>query len=183
MSHTFQKPALSIENQIAHLQQCGMHIYDFAKAQYWLKHVSYYRLSAYWHTFKTSQSGEKSQFRAGTNFDHIVRIYDFDRDLRRLVTRGCEHYEATLRGSWAYQMAMLGNGHSYLNPTYYSDSQNFENNKSKLESDVERSSEDYIVHYKNNYHAPHLPPSWMVAEMMSLGQLSRWFTSLKLRSI
>ena len=52
MTKTFIKPSLTIDQQIDHLRVKGMVIGDEAKARYWLTHVSYYRLSAYWLYFE-----------------------------------------------------------------------------------------------------------------------------------
>jgi abortive infection bacteriophage resistance protein len=53
MTRTYTKPALTYEQQIAHLRANGMVIADEAQAEYWLQHVSYYRLRAF---FEPSES-------------------------------------------------------------------------------------------------------------------------------
>lgn len=40
-----------------------------------------------------------------------------------------------------------------------------------------------IDHYRKTYDDPAMPPVWMVAEMMSFGQLSRWYSSLDDRAL
>jgi hypothetical protein len=114
MSRVFAKPALTHQQQIAHLKLCGMIIADDSRAEYWLRHVSYYRLSAYWLYFEHPKGQPGPRFRSGTSFDDVTALYDFDRNLRRMVMRGTEHVEVALRGSWAYQLAHLGGGHAYL---------------------------------------------------------------------
>ena len=39
--------------------------------------------------------------------------------------------------------------------------------------------ETFIKHYKNTYHKPLNPPSWMCLEVLTLGQLSKLFNGLK----
>lgn len=183
MTDSFAKPALTIDQQIAHLRGKGMTIEDEAQARYWLTHVSYYRLSAYWLYFEHPKGQNGPRFRRGTSFDSVTALYDFDRVLRRLVMRGTEHVEVALRGNWAYQLALLGDGHSYLDASLYSDRKEFHANLAKLAGEVGWSSETYIKHYRENYHDPALPPVWMVAEMMSFGQLSRWYSNLAERAL
>lgn len=113
MTRAYTKPALSYSQQIAHLRSNGMEIADDAEAEYWLRHVSYYRLSAYWLYFEHPKGTQGPRFKPGTRFETVTALYDFDRILRRLTMRGTEHVEVALRGSWAYQMGHLGNGHSY----------------------------------------------------------------------
>lgn len=160
-----------------------MIIADHAEAEFWLRHVSYYRLSAYWLYFEVPKGADGPRFRPGTTFGRVTALYDFDRVLRRLVMRGTEHVEVALRGSWAYQMAHVGNGHSYLDPALYLSRKEFDANVRKLTTDVARSNETYINHYRQHYTDPQLPPAWMVAEMMSFGQLSRWYSNLASRSL
>ncbi len=183
MTRTYSKPALTWQQQIAHLRANGMQIDDDAKAEYWLRHVSYYRLSAYWLYFEHPKGHQGVRFRPGTSFDRVTALYDFDRILRRLVMRGTEHVEVALRGSWAYQLGLIGDGHSYLDAGLYSERREFHANLSKMASETGWSRETYIKHYREAYDLPALPPAWMVAEMMSFGQLSRWYSSLADRSM
>lgn len=183
MPRIFSKPPLSYVQQIDHLRASGLAIEDDAIAHYWLQHVSYYRLSAYWLYFERPKAGRGPRFRPGTRFSDITALYDFDRNLRRLVMRGTEHVEVALRGSWAYQLAHSGGGHAYLDPAFYRDTREFQASRATLERAVGHSSETYIDHYRRTYDTPALPPVWMVAEMMSLGQLSRWYSNLSDRAL
>jgi abortive infection bacteriophage resistance protein len=183
MTRTYAKPALTYQQQIAHLRSNGMVIADDAQAEYWLRHVSYYRLSAYWLYFEHPKGSGGPRFKPGTTFEAVTALYDFDRILRRLTMRGTEHVEVALRGSWAYQMGHLGNGHSYADASHYSNRSEFHDNLSKLTSETGRSRETYIKHYRGAYDSPPLPPVWMVAEMLSFGQLSRWYSNLADRAL
>jgi abortive infection bacteriophage resistance protein len=179
----FSKPSMTFAQQIEHLRANGMAITDEATAEYWLRHVSYYRLSAYWLYFEYPKGQPGPRFRPGTTFENVTSLYDFDRRLRRLVMRGTEHVEVALRASWAYQLAHVGGPHSYLRQSIYRDRQEFQSSRRKLQLAVARSSETYIDHYRRKYTTPKLPPVWMVAEMMSFGQLSRWYTNIADRSL
>ena len=179
----YAKPSLNYQEQIAHLRAKGLDIEDHAHAEYWLRHVSYYRLSAYWLYFEHPKDQTGPRFKTGTKFSDITNLYGFDRDLRRMVMRGTEHVEVALRGSWAYQLAHHGGPHAYLLPRLYRDQREFRDSKSKLRTSVARSSETYITHYRSKYSEPKFPPVWMVAEMMSFGQLSRWYSNLADRKL
>lgn len=183
MTRTFDKPALAWPQQIEHLRAKGMQIDDEDHARYWLQHVSYYRLSAYWLYFEHPKQYNGPRFRPGTSFSRVTALYDFDRILRRLVMRGTEHVEVALRGSWAYQLGQLGGGHRYLDASLYEDRREFYSNLSKLAAETGFSRETYVKHYRESYDAPAVPPVWMVAEMMSFGQLSRWYSNLRNRAL
>ena len=178
MTRRFAKPSLTIAAQIAHLHAGGMTVDDHARAEYWLTHVSYYRLSGYWHIWKDRGVPGATRFVAGADFDLACALYDFDRNLRRIVGRAVEHVEVALRGSWAYALAHQGGPHGYLDAALYSDRREFHGMLGKLAAETGRSSETYIRHYRDTYDDPALPAVWMVAEMMSFGQLSRWYSLL-----
>ena len=183
MSRPYTKPTLTYAQQIAHLRANGMDIADEPAAESWLRHVSYYRLSAYWLYFEHPKGQAGPRFLPGTTFERVTALYDFDRLLRRLLMRRTEHVEVALRGSWAYHLADLGDGHSYLDASLYSDRTDYHLRLSKLAGEVGRSNETYIKHYRQSYDVPALPPVWMVAEMMSFGHLSRWYSSLADRAL
>ena len=183
MDRTFDKPSLNLDQQIEHLRSKGMEVEEEDYARYWLTHVSYYRLSAYWLYFEFPKNQAGPRFRTGTSFKRVTALYDFDRNLRRLVMRGTEHVEVALRGAWAYELSQLNTGHSYLNSGLYKDREEFHRNLSKLAGDVGSSRETYMKHYRERYDSPAIPPAWMVAEMMSFGQLSRWYSNISDRAL
>ncbi|QXF11100.1 Abi family protein [Sphingopyxis terrae] len=179
----FTKASLTIAQKIAHLQAAGMAIPDVPMAEHWLRHVSYYRLSAYWLPFEKPKQQPGPRFQPGTSFDTVIALYQFDRRLRLLILDAIERIEVAIRGGWAYALAHQGGPHGYLNAALYSDRKRFHENLSRLARDVGSSPETYVDHYRRTYDDPAMPPAWMVAEMMSFGQLSRWLSSLSSRAI
>lgn len=178
MTRRFQKPPLALQDQINHLRAAGMVVPDESRAEHWLKHVSYYRLSGYWHVWKDRLSAEETRFVADSNFDTICDLYAFDQDLRDCVGHAVEQIEVALRGAWAYALAQNSGSHGYLDAALYSDRREFHQMLGKLAVETGWSAETYIRHYRETYHEPALPAVWMVAEMMSFGQLSRWYSLL-----
>lgn len=174
---------MTIAQQIAHLKAEGMIVPDEPKAERWLHHVSYYRLSAYWLPFEHPKGHAGPRFIAGTNFQTIIDLYEFDRRLRLLILSAIERIEVAVRGSWAYSLAHAGGPHSYLDASLYNDRRKFHDNLSRLAREVGTSPETYIDHYRRNYDDPAMPPVWMVAEMMAFGQLSRWYSLLDDRAL
>lgn len=183
MTRTFGKPALTFAQQLAHLQTEGMAVADPARAEHRLGHVSYYRLSAYWLPFEHPKGYAGPRFRPGTTFETASALYEFDRRLRLHLLSAIERIEVAIRGSWAYALAHQGGPHGYLNAALYTDRRQFHDNLSRLAREVGTSPETYIAHYRDTYDDPAMPPVWMVAEMMSFGQLSRWYSSLDDRAL
>jgi len=160
-----------------------MAIPDVARADHWLHNVSYYRLSAYWLPFERPKGDLGPRFLPGTSFDTVTALYDFDRRLRLLVLDAIERIEVAVRGSWAYELAQRFGPHGYLNAELYYHSGKYHENLTRLTNDVAKSPETYIDHYRQTYDDPAMPPIWMVAEMMSFGQLSRWYGLLGDRAL
>jgi abortive infection bacteriophage resistance protein len=179
----FTKPATTIAQQLQHLQAEGMAIPDMPRAEHWLRHVSYYRLSAYWLPFEYPKGNPGPRFLPGTSFDTVTALYDFDRRLRLLVLDAIERIEVAVRGSWAYELAQRFGPHGYLDARLYYHPGKYHDNLTRLTNDVANSPETYIDHYRRTYDTPVMPPVWMVAEMMSFGQLSRWYALLGDRAL
>jgi abortive infection bacteriophage resistance protein len=180
MKQPYTKPALTLDQKIANLRLKGMIIFDEAEAKRCLQHISYYRLSAYWLPFEHPKNQHNSGkcFRSGTDFGTVVALHTFDRTLRRLVTEAIEEIEISVCGNWAYCMAMLGDGFSYLDPSNYADTERFESNRERLAKDVAESKETFVQHFRDKY-LDELPPVWMTSEILSFGSLSHWYANLK----
>lgn len=178
MKAPYAKPALSIADQINQLVANGMTVANRSLAEHCLQHISYYRLSAYWLLFEHPKGSFGPRFLPGTSFEEVVELYDFDRRLRLLMLDAIERIEVAVRGSWAYEMAMLAGAHGYIDVGHYIDTGKFYSNYSRLASEVGRSKDTFMLHYKQNYAGPPMPPVWMASELLSFGQLSQWYAAL-----
>lgn len=179
----FAKPALTIEDQIALLERRGMSIPDRARATHYLRHISYYRLRAYWLPFEGPVPGDGDHcFQPGVSFEQPLALYIFDRQLRLLVIDAIERVEVSLRANWAHCLALKYGSHGYIDPSIYGRQDHHDRALLGLIEEIERSRDTFIAHYRAKYDDPKLPPVWMTAEVISLGQLSKWIGNLKLRS-
>jgi abortive infection bacteriophage resistance protein len=102
----YDKPPLSIADQIALLRRRGLVIADTAVAEHWLEHTNYYRLRGYWLPFEDTPAGGEHKFRQGTTFEDVTSLYVFDRHLRLLVLDLIERIEVSVRTQWAHQLGM-----------------------------------------------------------------------------
>lgn len=194
--NSYNKPPLSIQEQAQLLLDKGLICEDKDRLERYLSTIGYYRLSVYWSPFL---SQDKKQFIPDTTFDKILKIYIFDRKLRLLVMEALERIEVALRAKWSCTLALVGGSHAYTDETIfenvirknkqneeiiirqYSDVwKELENKFKELHFDnPEKSPENFLQHYKNNYCDPNYPPIWMVTEVMTFGMLSRWFQLTK----
>jgi abortive infection bacteriophage resistance protein len=176
---SYNKPALSLNQQLELLISRGLIISDQAKVEHYLKFIGYYRLSGYMLPFCSS----KDCFKPGVNFEQIIDLYKFDRKLRLFVFDSIEIIEVALRAVITDSLSL-----KYC-PHWFADESLFEaKEKHALAINIIRKTtidsniigrDSFIAHYYTNYTEPELPPSWMTLETLSIGALSIIFKSLK----
>ena len=128
MKRPFSKPATTYTQQVALLQQRGMITENPAEAEFYLQHLNYYRLSAYWLPFEANHTTH--QFKPETRFTDVLNNYIFDRELRLLLLDAIERVEVSVRGQWAYQIAHRHGPHAHLDVSLAYDSTRFKKKSS-----------------------------------------------------
>lgn len=176
----FDKPPLSTDDQLLKLQSRGLVIPDEARARRYLANISYYRLSAYTRPFYVPNE-TPHRFLTGTNFDDVLMLYVFDRELRLLLTDAIERLEVALRAQLTNTLAEHHGTHGYLNPAVFDSRYNHAWLIEKLEEEVKaRDVEAFLAHYREKYTAaPSLPPVWMAMELLTFKAVSNLFGNLR----
>ncbi|MBR4791921.1 MAG: Abi family protein [Treponema sp.] len=172
----FNKPALTVSQQISQLENRGLIINDKNLAENALRNLNYYRLSGYWMYFEDSR--DPHHFKSGIKFEDIIELYNFDKDLRSYIFEGISRFEVSLRTQFAHQVGIKYGSHSYLKPEYSKDFSDWLENMKKVQNETSRSKELFIKHYKNKYEES-FPPIWVICEIFSFGTLSCWYKNLK----
>lgn len=173
----YNKPALSYSNQLQQLKDRGLIVEDDTKALHILENISYYRLSAYWYPM-LAEPKSNHKFKPRSSFDQAFKLYCFDRELRQLISSELEKIEVAVRAKMIYILA-----HNY-GPFWYDVKSIFaDNNKrrrsvNKLSTEYDRSDEEFIRSFSRKY-SNTLPPSWMILEISSFGNLSNLYSNLK----
>ena len=175
----YRKPPISFHDQVQTLKKHGINIPDEKKAEYYLSNLNYYRLAAYCLPFETDHLTH--QITEGTCFDDVLNLYIFDRELRLHVLDAIERIEVCLRTRMAYHLSHLyESSHPHLQSEIFQNQWRYDKGIEHLEREVENSKEDFIIHLRSKYKES-LPPIWAVVELMTLGQLSTWFSNIKAR--
>lgn len=181
MLKPYTKPALSFADQLQLLESRGLHIPDQDLALRHLSAISYYRLSAYWHPFLQRHAAGKvtGSFQPGTDFDHVLRLYEFDRHLRLLVMDAIERIEVHVRTLVTYHLGHQYGAFGHTDPANFHPKFNHANWLAKLETEAWQSKDAFVEHFKSKYAGFPTLPIWMSTEVMSLGSLSFCYTGLK----
>lgn len=174
----YDKPALSIDDQLSKLTKRGLGIPEPSVARRFLSNISYYRLRAYTYPYQDNNKPDQP-FVLATSIDDIMKLYTFDRRLRLLILDAVERIEIALRTQIIYQWAMTNGSHWHLEQPLYKNNSNFIKHLSSLQKELKRCNETFIDHYNKKYTDPSEPPAWMSLEVTSIGLLSLLFQNLK----
>ncbi|MGN0612190.1 MAG: Abi family protein [Ruminiclostridium sp.] len=170
----FNKTPATINQQIDILLQRGCVINDREYAEQCLTRINYYRLAYYFAPFLE----HKGKYKDGTTFEQIMRIYDFDRMLRRLIMTYLEEIEIAFRALISNYHAMKYGALGYLNPSGFDPHHNHQAFMSKIERLMEvNEKEDFVKHHKNKYGG--IMPVWAAMELFSFGTLTYFFIDMK----
>ncbi|WP_435738177.1 Abi family protein [Cellulosimicrobium sp. PMB13] len=169
----------------------GLVVTEPDRAVRYLRHVGYYRLSPYLIPFRMDPAAE--MLRGGTTFDQVLDLYVFDRKLRLLVMDALERIEVAVRSSLTDHMSLHHGG-----PFWYLESGHLKDARrhQRFLEMVQKSCEDRLMsspenaagdlahasaleHYLTTYGEPELPPSWLMVETLTLGQLSGLVSNLR----
>lgn len=172
-------------------QERGLTVSDRGRAGRYLRHIGYYRLSAYVRSFESSRDA----LQTGTTFDDVLGLYIFDRKLRLLMLDALERVELAARAALSDHLSRQ------WGPHWYEDAGHFRrpHTQRRLLDEVDRLVDDQLrrpaeradggdsfvsalEHYVTHYGSPRRPPSWLVFEDLSLGSIRATYEALERRS-
>ncbi|MGI4831144.1 MAG: Abi family protein [Janthinobacterium lividum] len=171
--HTYTKGAKSPADLISHLQVKGLQVPDTAAAQRVIETTGYFRLLIY---MRVMQDPGSKQFLAGTSFEDILKLYEFDRKLRLHCLDAIERIEVGLRAAIINEVAVPHGAHFYLNPAHFG---NVEAYRAFFAKAIQ-ARYLAIEHYHKKYSNPPSPPIWAICEAITFGTLSHLYSGLNL---
>lgn len=192
----YEKPYLTIDEQLELLAARGCELGDRESAAALLTRVGYYRLSGYWYPFRKSalHDGQKvvlDEFVEGTALSQVAEIYEFDRQLRLLTLDAIERVEVAVRFQVGHTLGRRGAfahtdanslsdefaGHSSPPPALAAWRNSAHAKWLRLrENEETRSKADFVKHFKKKYGLP--LPVWVVTELLDFGGLSTLYAGL-----
>lgn len=167
------KKHLTYEEQVDKLRSRGCVINDDAACKTVLKHVGYYRLSAYFLPFKR----DDDKYPEDLSFERVCHIYEFDRKLRNLLFTAIEVIEISLRARLAYFHSEKYGPLGYLSPDSFSNKHNAKKFKETIAREIENNKKVLFVrHHIDNYGGQF--PLWVICELFTFGMLSYFYNDL-----
>lgn len=174
----FPKTYTSPSDLVRLLQSRGMVIEDTDKAQNYLQHIGYYRLSAYMYPFLQAPKS-LHRYKPDASFQKVMMLYRFDKKFRLLIFNEIEKIEVAVRSAIVNVGCEISG-----NPFWMTDSQNFVNQTKHtqtmrlIDDELRRSREDFIVHFNQTY-SDNYPPAWIVSEILPFGMMTNIYSNIK----
>lgn len=180
------KQATTVEEQLEILGKRGVIIDNREKATENLLDIGYFRLGFYCFPFEQThptKTNRTHQYKEGTRFDQLVKLYYFDVDLRNLLNKYLFRIEINFRTYLIYTVS-----NKYINsPTWFVDPSIVNNNYvNTFETKI------YTAQFKKNsvikyHHQNHIndryAPAWKTLEFMTLGNILVLYKELKDRTL
>ena len=172
------KPFCTYQQQIDKLEARGLIVRDKAYAESVLRSENYYRLRGYWLTMVKKQGNPPDDvFYPGTTFENIVDVYLFDVDLREIILSATSIIETNLKAYISYYHAQKYGPIGYMNYEHFEDVNKHIWMMYELQKDkTARKDELFVQHHKKCKGG--IFPVWAATELMSFGQVSKFFKNM-----
>lgn len=154
------------------LREAGLEITDERKAASYAANIGYFRLMVYMFPFLEEPKSE-FRFKKGTTMRQILRVYDFDKKLRLLLFNEIEKIEIAFRNAILYTMEHMTGDSFWLTKREYVGDEGLD----YVKREYNRSSEDFIVHFRKTLKAPSAP-AFPLAEILSFGTMTWIYKNL-----
>ena len=179
---TFDKTYHSPQELIHLLESRGLSVENKPKSEHYLKYIGYYRLSAYMYPL-LEMPKENHIYKQGSSFEKVMMLYRFDKKLRLLIFNEIEKIEVAVRSVIVNSGSELtGNPFWMTDGSNFIDKNKFEKTLKLIDSELGRSREDFIIHFKDTYSNPY-PPAWILAEVLPLGVMTNIYGNIKNKKI
>jgi len=168
------KQPATFDDQMRKLRERECEISDEEFCRRVLAKVNYYRLSAYFLTYKQSDGN----YLPDTSFDKAYRVYEFDRKLRGILFAAIEEVEISMRAEIAYFHAHTYGALGYMDSANHNGKHDHERFREQLEREVSASATAlFVKHHQKKYGGKF--PIWVAVELFTFGMLSRFYADMK----
>ena len=172
--YQYPKQILTIAQQVQSYIDAGMIITSRADAERVLKSVGFYRLRGY--SFNLYDNATK-KYVPGTQFEDILKLYQFDQELSTLIFSMISKIEVALRVRLVESLLIHGEPLVLQDSSIFKEKKLYWQNMSTVASEIARSNDVFIKHNFDNHDGE--VPVWAVVEVLSFGTLSKIIKNLK----
>ena len=175
---SYNKPYKSAKDLVQLLQTRGLIINDLNRAENYIRHIGYYRLSAYMCPH-LEHPKERHIYKNNKTFQNILDLYKFDKKLRLLIFNEIEKIEIAVRSAIVnYGCEIFNDPYWLTDGSYFMSPTKFQTTLSLISKELSHSKEDFIIHFKTKYSNPY-PPAWILAEILPLGIIMNIYYNIR----
>ena len=173
----YNKPFKSPQDLVSLLQTRGLIINNKSRAENYLRHIGYYRLSAYMFPVLKFPK-DKHLFKDNITFQNVLELYKFDKKLRLLIFNEIEKIEIAARSAIVNIGSQMFNDQYWMTDSrYFISPRRFQKTLLIIKKELSKSKEDFILHFKTKY-SDSYPPAWILAEILPLGVLTSIYCNI-----
>lgn len=187
MCFQLKKP-LTIKEQIELIQSRGMEVPDTEVAAHMLSTCGYYRISGY--MFQMKDHTKPNYYVQGSNFNTILQIYEFDMELRHILLCAIDQIEIHCRARISYHFPLFFGSYGHYEESSFDSVEDRDQFVSTLNKEIEKHQhfpcvKHHIEKYSDLSTTPptYYMPLWAAMEILSMGELSRFYKSIKPHTI
>ena len=169
------KVSRTITEQITLLKSRGMLMKDEQTAAFYLGHISYFHLKAYWWDMQTDRINHI--FAPNSYFEDAIARYNFDRQLRLILFDAIEFIEIALRTKLIYHLSQAYGGLWYMDDSIVMDKTKHQDCLIDLQTEFARNSESFTINFRKK-HPTDNPDAWLIFEAVTFGTLSKIYSNL-----
>ena len=178
----FGKPYKTPTELVQLLKTRGLNISDENKAEHYLEHIGYYRLSAYMYPLLKIPK-DQHQYKSGASFSKVMMLYRFDKKFRLFLFNEIEKIEIAVRSTIVnVASSMISDPFWMTNSNNFSDQSRFNRTMSLIDNELRHTREDFIVHFRETY-SDSYPPAWILSEILPLGVMTNIYCNIKNKKI
>ena len=175
---TYSKPG----DLVSLLKSRGLSITNDAKAEHYLEHIGYYRLSAYMYPLLKTPK-ELHQYKPGATFKQVMMLYRFDKKFRLFLFNEIEKIEIAVRSRIVnVASSMIGDPFWITDRNNFADRNRFSRTMSLIDNELRHTREDFIVHFRETYSDTY-PPAWILSEILPFGVMTNIYSNIKNKKI
>lgn len=173
----YNKQPISIADQISQLENRGLIIDDEDAAKRTLSIISYFRFANYLRPYEAEKTNHV--FKPGKLFSNAVSLYYFDKELRNIIFTAIQSVEIALRTSVIQHFSMKYGPFWFMDSSLFKDTNLHNDCIRTIQSELSRTTEDFIKTHYAKYDDPNMPPAWKTLEIVSFGTLGKLYSNFK----
>lgn len=171
--HPYPKQILTVPQQVQTYIDAEMEIPSIDEVTKAMTTIGYYRLRGYCYQW---YDNDTKKFQPGIKFSDVLRLYQFDTELSKLLFNMATSIEVALRARLNEALLIYNDSLILMDSTVFTDKKLYWKNLSVISGEIARSNDVFIKHNFDNHDGE--IPLWAAMEVMSFGTLSKTVKNL-----